>query len=47
MGKDKDKDKKKDKKSKAIVDNTARRTWDRDEAEERAAAREAEVRAGS
>lgn len=38
----KDKDKKKDKKSNAI-DNTARRTWDREDAEDRAATREAEV----
>ena len=41
MAKDKT-EKKKDKQGKG-VDNTARRTWDREEAEERAAAREAEV----
>ena len=41
----KDKEKKKDKKgnSSSIIDNTARRTCDREEAEERAAEREAEV----
>lgn len=39
----KDSEKKREKKGKGAVDNTFRRQWDREEAEKKAAAREAEV----